>query len=166
MSRGAVIALGLSLSACGPHYWVRADAQPSAGGWIAARHDADGTVVAVRADDLRVEAARDDGARYVGRRVRRPNRFAAGLALVGVGIPLIGVALGFGIGAIGQNTRDGDINRDVAIAFGTLGGAATAVGVSLLSWAWPPRPVEEPIGAHAELVDAPPPVDSAAPVHP
>jgi len=160
------MALSAVAAGCGPHYWVRGDAAPSASGWVAARRDGDGAVVAVRGDDLRVEAARDDGARYVGRRLRRPNRFITGAALLAVGIPLVGVSLGFGLAAIGQNTHDGDINRGVAIGFGALGGAATAVGVSLLTWAWPPRPAEEPIGAHPELVETPPSLDSAAAVHP
>jgi hypothetical protein len=161
-----LIALVALVAGCGPHYWVWRDAQPSPSGWVAARADADGRVVAVRPDDLRDEAARDDGARYVGRRLRRPNRFVAGLALVAIGIPLIGVSLGFGIDAIGQDTRDGAINRTIAIVFGTLGGAATATGVGLLWWAWPPRPSEEPIGAHPELVQPPPPLDAAAISHP
>ncbi|HEY2743516.1 MAG TPA: hypothetical protein VGL86_02795, partial [Polyangia bacterium] len=99
---------------------------------------------------------REDGASMLGRRVTRPRRFRAGVALFAAGVPLVVVSLVFGLGALGQNTHDGDINRGIAIGFGALGGAAMATGIGLFSWGWPPRPAEEPIAAHPELVDAPP----------
>lgn len=153
----------LLVAGCGPHYWVRGQAAPT--GWMAARQDPDGAVVAVRPAELRDEGAREDGARYLGRRLTRPKRFTAGLALVAIGVPLVAFGLGFGLEAIGQDTHDGAVNRGVGFGFAAAGGAATATGIALLSWAWPPRPACEPIAAHPELVEPPPPLDLPSPSH-
>ena len=152
-----LLSLALAATACGPHYVVWREAHPSPAGFVAARRDTDAAIVAVRPADLNQIGVRDDGASYLGRRVTRPKRFRAGVALFAAGVPLVVVSLIFGIGAIGQNTHDGDVNRGIAIGFGTVGAAAMATGIGLFTWAWPPPPAEEPIAAHPELVDAPPP---------
>ncbi len=157
-ARIAAVALAVATATgCGPHYFVWRDARPSAAGFVAARSDVDGAVVAVRPEQFHEVAVREDGAAYVGRRVTRPRRFRTGVALFAAGVPLVVVSLIFGLGALGQNTHDGAINRGIAIGFGSLGGAAMATGVGLFSWAWPPAPRVEPIAAHPELVAAPPP---------
>jgi hypothetical protein len=155
--RTGLIALVTLVAGCGPHYLVWPDAQPTAAGFVAARRDVDGAVVAVQPGALRHEAVREDGASLLGRRVTRPKRFRTGVALFAAGVPLVVVSLIFGLGALGQNTHDGDINRGIAVGFGTVGGAAMLTGVGLFSWAWPPPPGDEPITAHPELVAAPPP---------
>ena len=152
-----LLALALAATACGPHYFVWRDARPSARGFVAARSDVDGAVVAVRPEQFHEVAVRADGASYVGRRLTRPKRFRTGVALFAAGVPLVVVSLVFGLGAIGQNTHDGDANRGIAIAFGSLGGVAMATGIGLFSWAWPPEPAVEPLTAHPELTAAPPP---------
>ncbi len=152
-----VVALAV-VAGCGPRYVVWPNAQPSPAGWVAARRDSDGAVVAVRPAELQEQVMRDDGARWVGRRLTRPKRFAAGAALAVVGVALGAVGLGLGVDASGQRTPDGATNRGIAVGFGSVGAAALVTGVALLWWAWPPRPTDEPIAAHPELVDAPPPL--------
>jgi hypothetical protein len=154
----AVLALTLALAAtgCGPHYVMWPDARPSPAGFVAARRDTDAAIVAVRPAELHEIGVRDDGAVYLGRRVTRPKRFRTGVALFTIGVPLVVVSLIFGVESIGQNTHDGDVARGIAIGFGTVGGAALATGIGLFTWAWPPRPIEEPIATHPELVAAPP----------
>lgn len=154
--RVGVVALALAAAACGPHYLVWPEAHPSPAGYVAARRDTDAAIVAVRPAELHEIGVRDDGAAYLGRRITRPRRFRTGVWLFTVSVPLVVVSLIFGVESIGQNSHDGDVNRGIAIGFGAAGGAAMGAGIGLFSWAWPPRPTEEPIAAHPELVDMPP----------
>lgn len=153
------------VAACGPDYWVWRNARPSATGWIPARRDPDGAVVAVRPDEVREVGGRGDGARIVTARFRNTNAFAAGVALFGCGLPLIGVSIAFAVIAGNPNSR-GDFDKDIAITFGVLGGAATLSGVGLLYYGWPIAARAEPLSAHPDVVDAPPAVVSPAPATP
>jgi len=155
----------LLVAACGPDYWVWRNARPSRNGWIPARRDPDGAVVAVRPDEVREVGGRGDGARIVTARFRNTNAFAAGISLLGCGLPLIGVSIAFAVIASSPNSR-GDFDKDIAITFGVLGGAGTFGGVGLLYYGWPIAAHADPLTAHPDVVDAPPPVPSAAPPTP
>jgi hypothetical protein len=162
--RAAALLLALA-AGCGADYWVWRDARPSSTGWIAARRDPDGAVFAIRPDQVREVGGRGDGARAVTARFRNSNAFAAGVSLFGCGLPLVGVSIAFAVIAANPSNF-GSFDRDIAVTFGVIGGAATLAGSALGYFGWPIRLRAEPLAAHPDVVAAPPSLASPLPPTP